>query len=96
MEKTVYLVQACPMEKKDITRQSGEQTTLKVKEVVLSDGLDTFVAEAYDRVAEDLEDRPLETGRYYRVRCSLEANQVTNKDSGKQRYFNKIRLLSIR
>ncbi|MDT3388371.1 MAG: hypothetical protein LIR46_11515 [Bacteroidota bacterium] len=95
MEKTVFVKTQLPAATRSYTRQNGEQVTIKNVNVVLTDGIDTFVAEAGGRLADQLEAEPLDSSSFYRVQCNLEVYSWTNKDSKVTDYATRVRIIKI-
>ncbi len=94
MEKLVRVTDQRPMVKRDWTNGQGENITLKSVEVVMTDGNDTFVAEATDQMAETLSDKPLDKGMMYGIRLKMSIRSWENKDHV-QVMANNVKLLSI-
>ncbi len=94
MEKLVRVMDQRPMVKRDWTNGQGETITLKSVEIVMTDGNDTFVAEATDQMAETLSDKPLDKGLMYGVRLKMSIRSWENKDHV-QVMANNVKLISI-
>ncbi len=94
MEKLVRVMDQRPMVKRDWTNGQGENITLKSVEIVMTDGNDTFVAEATDQMAETLSDKPLDKGLMYGVRLKMSIRTWENKDHV-QVMANNVKLISI-
>ncbi len=94
MEKLVRVMDQRPMVKRDWTNAQGENITLKSVEIVMTDGNDTFVAEATDQMAETLSDKPLDKGLMYGVRLKMSIRTWENKDHV-QVMANNVKLISI-
>ncbi len=94
MEKLVRVMDQHPMVKRDWTNGQGENITLKSVEIVMTDGNDTFVAEATDQMAETLSDKPLDKGLMYGVRLKMSIRTWENKDHV-QVMANNVKLISI-
>ncbi|MCR5070199.1 MAG: hypothetical protein K6A78_10490 [Prevotella sp.] len=94
MEKLVRIMDQRPMVKRDWTNSQGETITLKSVELVMTDGNDTFVAEATDQMAETLSDKPLDKGMMYGVRLKMSIRTWENKDHVMV-MANNVKLMSI-
>lgn len=75
--------------------EKGEAKTITSAEVTLTDGLDTFVAEATDDMARNLvkqnEDNSFDFNGLYRVRVRMKVNE--SKDKGLK--FNNLRITDM-
>lgn len=90
MEKTVMVLNVENAKIKVNNVATGEKEISK-STVLMTDGYDRFVAEAFDKVAEGVEKSHLE-GKLCNVVCQLTTNKA--KETG--RVFNSIRINSIK
>lgn len=93
MEKIVRVLEQLTMTEREWTNQRGEIMTIKSVELRLGGGIDTFVVEATDRLAERLNKEPLNKEIVYMARCTLSVREWT-KDGNTYR-SNQIRLNDI-
>lgn len=72
---------------------SGETVT-KI-EVVMTDGLDTFVAEAFDKLAISIGQSPLDHNAIYHAQMQMTVREWTNQQTGQVNRANSVRLLRL-
>ena len=88
MEKRVKIL--LQSEKRSFTGQNGEQVT--VVDVLLDDGLNRYIASAFDKEAKELSENPLVCQeREYVADLQMSVNKT---QEGK--YFQKVKLLRIK
>ena len=92
MEKIVRIKAQGKLMKRDWTDKKGEIHEISSVELLLSDGIDTFVAELSDQAAITAEKQPLSQDLVYGVRCKMDVN--SSKTDG-TRNFNKIKIINI-
>lgn len=80
MEKIVKLLAQGAMRKSDWQNNRGENVTIKSVELSLSDGIDSFVAEATDKLAEQITEHPLRNDCFYGVSVRLSIRYWKAKD----------------
>lgn len=75
-------------------RTTGKKDTFYSKGYVLSDGLNTFYAEAVGNLAQRLEREPLNTEGFVNVEISMSARKFTDTRGG-ERYSTDINIQRI-
>lgn len=96
MEKSaIRIVGQSPLGGFQFTGRNGEQVYVKTKELVFSDGIDTFVAEALDQLAEKLDREPLPDGSIVSLQCTLDIRRWTSKETQQEMRANRVRILKI-
>lgn len=94
MEKVVRVKAQSPLKVNNWTSPSGETKIIKIVELQLTDGVDTFVAEANDDLAEQLNNEPLKAEYFY----GLQARMIViewKKQDGSQARATRIRIQKI-
>ncbi len=74
------------------TNQNGE--TVNQLAVVMTDGIDTFEGEAFDKLALQLSQQPLDVNRMYKVQCQLSVREWHNQQ-GQVNRANSVRITRI-
>lgn len=74
------------------TNSRGESITIKSCELELTDGIDIFLCECNDALAEDLKNKPLTPGSWVRVQCTMQTNEGKAQDGQSVRKFMRIRV----
>ena len=72
---------------------SGETVT-KI-EVVMTDGIDTFVAEAFDKQAIAINQNPLDPNAVYNAQLQISMREWSNQQTGVTNRANSIRIIKI-
>lgn len=96
MEKqAIRIVSQSAMTANDWTNpRTNEVVTIRSKELVMSDGIDTFVCEATDQLAENLERQPLADGTVVNAAFAMNVRSWTSQ-KGQEVKSTNIRLLKI-
>lgn len=94
MEKLVRILSQSDLRKNNWTNAAGENVVIKSVEVKMTDGTDTFVAEATDRLAEKLDENKLSNDALHGVQCKMQVRTWKSAD-GEERQATTIRLLNI-
>lgn len=92
MEKFVYIQQQLPLQERSYTDRNGQNQVFASRGFVLSDGIDTFYAEAIGDYARSLPQ--LDTQTTHRVQTQLAARDFRDKD-GNIRYQTEVRIIKI-
>lgn len=79
-----------PLQERQIPLQDGSTKTLKIVELVLTDGIDTFVAEAFDDLADSIDKKALGKNCLYGVSVKMQTRL-----SSDGRVFNSLKITSI-
>lgn len=87
-------VSCSTLKSKTFKRQDGTQDVLESFDVVLTDGLDTVLAETSKVVTTQLKQTPLKVGASYSCRIKLNVREY-KKDSGEVASFFSAALLDI-
>lgn len=95
MEKIVRILSQFPMQSREWTPENGEKKLIKSVEVVMSDGNDTFTAEAADNMAEVLNEHPLDKEMIHSVQVRMSVRSWKTKDDKEVRN-NTIRIINIK
>jgi hypothetical protein len=95
MEKHAIRIESqSPLVTRDWTNNRQEVVTIRSKELVMNDGIDSFVAEATDQLAERLEREPLPDGTVVNMQCSLCVRRWKNQQGQDMKATN-VRILKI-
>lgn len=103
MEKNVKVKHQGALNQRNWTNpRTGETILISSVELLLSDGIDTFVAEVTDQQAISINQEPLDQNKLYGVQCRLEVskgksqnNGIQNQSASEERLFNRIRITKI-
>ncbi len=90
MEKLVRIKEQGTLQ--SFSNQNGEAVS-KVA-VVMTDGIDTFEGEAFDKLALQLSQQQLDVNRMYNVQCQLSVREWHNQQ-GQVNRANSVRILKI-
>lgn len=99
MEKTMKLVSMTPLKEREYPdKQTGELRKTHWVELLLTDGVDTLVAEltvapAYEQGAPVFRQPALELERIYRVQCEIMG--ISGNKDGRDWYMNRINVRKI-
>lgn len=93
MEKIVRIMQAQPLQERNYTDRNGQQQVFASRGFVLSDGIDTFYAEAVGDYARSLPP-DFNTGANHRLQAQLSMREYRDKEGG-FRYATEIRIVKI-
>lgn len=94
MDKLVIVLEQQPLVSREWTPENGEKKLIKSVTLKLTDGIDTFVGEATDQLAEVLDETPLNKDRLHAVQTRIRVNTWKTKD-GKDAMSNNITILKI-
>ena len=94
MEKTVAILSKSELRNREWTNQNGEKKSITSIELVMTDGVDTLVAEATDSLAAKIAAKDFGL-QVYRCQFKMSVRETENKDTHKKYAFNSIRLLAI-
>lgn len=94
MEKLVRVINQGELVTRNWQNSQGETKVIKSVELTLSDGIDTFVAEANDSLAESINTQPLDQDGLYAARCRILVREWENKDHVKVRSTS-VKLINI-
>lgn len=94
MEKIVRIAGQSPMRLTEWTKQNGETVTIHSVELALTDGIDQFIAEANDSLADQLHAQPYADGTVVTVQCRMTVSKWTGAD-GTERQATRVKLLKI-
>lgn len=96
MEKIVRIKSQGPLQQRNWTNpRTNESILISSVEFLLTDGIDTFVAEVTDQQALSLSKNPLDQQLVYSVQCRIDISEKKNDQTGEVRHFNKIRISKI-
>lgn len=95
MEKIVRVKAQMPLKTRNWTSQSGQTVVINSVELVLTDGIDTFVAEATDQLALTLAQQPLSSDYIYHAQCRCDVREWESQTTHEKMRSNGIRLLRI-
>lgn len=95
MEKIVRVLNQLPMCSREWTPENGDKKLIKSVDVVMTDGIDTFTAEATDDKAEVLNNNPLDDDTIYAVQLRMSVRTWKNRDGVDVR-SNSIRIINIK
>jgi hypothetical protein len=94
MEKSVRLVEQFPLRCALWTSKNGDKRVIKSVELRLSDGVDDFIGEVNDDLAEALAENPLKKDYFYGIQARLSVSEWTKQDNSVAR-ATRIRILKI-
>ena len=95
MEKIVRIKSQGTLQERDWTNErTGEKKVIKSLTLEVTDGIDTFLVDASDTLAEALAKSPLRTDVLYGLRCRMVVNE-TMRESGEKRRFTNIKIINI-
>lgn len=94
MEKRVQLIKQYGMTSRNWTSPSNETVIIKSVELEMTDGVDTFTAEANDKLAEQLNASPLMEGAFYGIQAQIKVRRWNNKDGVEMR-SNTIKITTL-
>jgi len=77
------------------TFQSQSQETVTKVAVVMTDGLDTFEGEAYDKLAISIAQSQLDFNAIYHAQVQMAVREWTNQQTGQVNRANSIRILKL-
>ena len=96
MELLVRIKNQGPLQQRNWTNpRTGENVVISSVELTLSDGIDSFVAEATDQLAIAISQQPLNPEELYSVRCQQEVREWKSQTTGVIQRANSIRILKI-
>lgn len=94
MQKILKCVAQAPMTEREWTNSNNEKRIIKSVKVTFTDGIDTFVAEATDALAEQLNRDPLETNALYNVFLNF-TTRAAKTQNGEEWVMNNVRIKQI-
>ena len=94
-KKAIRIVSQQALVERDWTNQQGENITIATKELEFSDGIDSFVAEATDQMARNLEKDPIADGTVVNLQVTMSIRSWKSKDTGRENRANSIRIQSL-
>lgn len=95
MEKQVRVKEQYPLKERTFKDSRGDDRVLSSVELVLSDGVDTFVGEVLDDLAKTIDKTPLDKSWLYGVQCRMSVREWDSKQTNQKQRANSIRVLSI-
>lgn len=94
-KKAIRIVSQSALSETDWTNPSGENVTIAKKEIEFSDGIDTFVAEATDQLARNLDKSPIPDGTVVNLQCALSVRNCKAKETGREWKVTNVRIQKI-
>lgn len=94
MEKVVSVISKSALQSREWTTTEGEKRTLQFIEVEMSDGIDSFMAEATDRLAARIATADIE-GKSVACQCQIALRKWQSKETGREMYANSVKLVSM-
>ena len=95
MEKLVRIKSQGALQQRNWTKQNGETVVISSVELMMTDGIDTFVGEVTDQKAMAISQQPLDPNRMYGVRCKLEVREWKSEKTGELLHANSIKVLNV-
>lgn len=95
MEKIVKVLAQGQLREVEFQSQQNEKRVLKIIEVKLSDGTDTFIGEVTDFKAEEIARTPLRTDAFYAMQARMNVRSWTSKADNQTREATTIRISSL-
>lgn len=93
MEKLVTIIQQLPLQERSYTDRNGQQQVFASRGFVLSDGIDTFYAEAVGDYARSMPEEFL-LNVDYRLQAQLSTREYRDRD-GNFRYSTEVRIVKL-
>lgn len=90
MEKIVRVTAVSPM-----TTFQGQSGNINKIQVTMTDGLDTFVADAYDQTARDINEQGLSEDTVYNVSLQLTLRENYKRETNEKYLSTRIRIIRI-
>lgn len=94
MQKILKCVAQAPMTEREWTNSNNEKKIIKSVKVTFTDGIDTFVAEATDALAEQLNREPLEPQALYNAIITM-TTRTAKTQNGEEWVMNNVRIKQI-
>ena len=94
-KKAIRIVSQQALVERDWTNQQGENITIATKELEFSDGIDSFVAEATDQMARNLEKDPIADGTVVNLQVALSVRTRRDRETGEERRWTNIRIQKL-
>lgn len=94
MDKLVRVLEQQPLVSREWTPENGQAKIIKSVSVKMTDGIDTFVGEATDQLAEVIDKTPLNKDHIHAVQTRIRVNTWKTKD-GKDAMSNNITIIKI-
>lgn len=95
MEKIVKVTEIGQLVERTWTNERGETRTIASVEVVVTDGIDTFVAEANEELARSLDKQVKEKNFDFNALYEVRISSTVRESKEKKIKFNSIRLQQI-
>lgn len=95
MEKIARVVNQSPLISRNWTNSRNESVVIRTVELELSDGIDNFVAEATDTLADQLNASPLSAGTVVCVQARLQVRRWTSSQSGTEQRATSVKLIKV-
>ena len=94
-KKAIKLVSQGALTEKEWTNAQGEKVMLASKQMQFNDGIDSFVAEATDQMARNLEKNPLADGTAVNLQLQMTVRKWKSEKTGQDMKATSIRILKI-
>lgn len=94
MEKVVNVISKSALQSREWTTTEGEKKSLQFIEVEMSDGIDSFMAEATDRLAARISTADV-VGKSVACQCQISLRKWQSKETGKTMYANSVKIVSM-
>lgn len=94
MEKVVRLLEQYPLRSTEWKGRNGDTRIIKSVELRLTNGVDEFIGEVNDDLAETISANPLKKDYFYGVQARLSVSEWTKQDNSVAR-ATRIRILKI-
>jgi len=92
MEKPVTIIQQFPLQERQYTDRNGQQQIFASRGFVLSDGIDTFFAEATGDMARNMPEYTINS--LYNLQAQITLREYKGND-GQKRYANEVRIIKL-
>ncbi len=95
MEKNVRIISQGALQQRNWTSPKGENVVISSVELVMTDGIDTFVAEVNDQKAIAINQEPLDQDALYGVQIKMTVREWKNEQTQMMNHATNIRVVNI-
>ncbi len=95
MEKQVRIISQGALNQRNWTSPKGENVVISSVELVMTDGIDTFVAEVNDQKAIAINQEPLDQDAFYGVQIKMSVREWKNEQTQQMNHATNIRVINL-
>ncbi len=95
MEKQVRIISQGALNQRNWTSPKGENVVISSVELVMTDGIDTFVAEVNDQKAIAINQEPLDQDVLYSAQLKMTVREWKNEQTQQMNRANNIRVINL-